>query len=295
MATQGPTNLPAYFSGNADFEAFVTGVHNALAALGFVQTADTGQINPATVAAPAATNTSAGYEIWRFADTLQATVPIFFKVEYGTGSAVNIPAIWITVGSGSNGTGGLTGQVGSRMNSQSNAAKAAGVQLPLYMSSTDLSDLTIAFNVDVNTTSFGSLWHISRPRDHNGAPTNEGVYCAWLPQNGSYSDQFISATGAVGANSGNAFPGVHPGRFGHSSGGENADICPPLLPLSGAWRYTKFAMTGAADFGAGGTFVTVLFGVNHTFLALAKAVGDVNGNNLGNQGTGNPGWAMAWE
>lgn len=77
------------------------------------KTADTGQINWSTVTRPAA-NVAAGYEIRRFDDTLQATAPIFVKLEYGTAGAVLQPAIWITVGTGSNGSGTLTGAVTQR-------------------------------------------------------------------------------------------------------------------------------------------------------------------------------------
>jgi len=86
------------------------GAYNTkLAYFGWVNTADTGQINWTTVLAPTVINTVQGYEIWRMADALQATVPVFMKIEYGAGSIASSPAIWITIGSGSNGTGGLTG------------------------------------------------------------------------------------------------------------------------------------------------------------------------------------------
>lgn len=79
-----------------------------LAAVGLTQTADTGQINWVTVVR-AAVNTEAGYEIWRFNDTQQATAPVFFRVGYGTGSNVSAPRIQFTVGTGSSGAGVITG------------------------------------------------------------------------------------------------------------------------------------------------------------------------------------------
>lgn len=77
------------------------------------KTADTGQINWSTVTRPA-TNTAAGYEIRRFNDSLQATAPIFIKLEYGTFNSAMIPSIWLTVGTGTNGAGTLTGSVTQR-------------------------------------------------------------------------------------------------------------------------------------------------------------------------------------
>jgi hypothetical protein len=47
----------------------------------------------------------AGYEVWRFNDAQQATAPIFLKFEFGS----NVPTVKITVGTGSNGSGTITG------------------------------------------------------------------------------------------------------------------------------------------------------------------------------------------
>lgn len=84
--------------------------------LGVTQTSDTGQINTSTVTRSAVINTAAGYVIGRFNDTAQSTSPIFFKLEFGTGTTQPTnPAMWITVGTGSNGSGTLTGVVSTRV------------------------------------------------------------------------------------------------------------------------------------------------------------------------------------
>lgn len=93
---------------NAGFRAWAAMVHKALVEVGMVQTSDTGQINLETAETPAVNSTYAGYEIFRFDDALQATQPIFIKVEYGRGAAEGRPALRITYGRGSNGSGTLT-------------------------------------------------------------------------------------------------------------------------------------------------------------------------------------------
>lgn len=118
MTTLAPSNILAQDT-NAHFQAWVTEVVNALfTSLGVTQTSDTGQINPATATIPSI-NTAAGYVIGRFNDTLQATAPVFFKLEFGAGAAVGDPQMWITVGTGSNGSGTITNgggaAVGTRM------------------------------------------------------------------------------------------------------------------------------------------------------------------------------------
>src|SRR4051794_39931473 len=99
-------------SSDALFRAWASGISNALGTVGLVKTGDTGQIDFSSVARPTANSQAMGYEIWRFNDSLQATRPVYFKIEYGAGVASVAgapPGIWLTVGTGSNGAGTITG------------------------------------------------------------------------------------------------------------------------------------------------------------------------------------------
>lgn len=92
---------------DAGFRAWGADFSSKLAAVGLVQTADTGQIDWNTVTRPAI-NTQAGYEVWRFNDSLQATAPVYIKFIYGTGASnAARPAIWWTIGNETNGAGGV--------------------------------------------------------------------------------------------------------------------------------------------------------------------------------------------
>lgn len=76
------------------------------------KTADTGQINWVTVTKPVAINTSAGYEIYKFT---QAVGNLFYKIEYGTGGTATATfATWVTIGTGSDGAGNITGVTAAR-------------------------------------------------------------------------------------------------------------------------------------------------------------------------------------
>lgn len=100
-------------STDAEFRALVVELQTQFAAIGLVQAADSGQIDSATVLKPSS-NGVAGYEIWKFNDALQATAPVFLKIEYGFLGA-NIFQLWLTVGTGSDGAGTLTGTVSTRV------------------------------------------------------------------------------------------------------------------------------------------------------------------------------------
>ncbi len=102
--------LTADNSTDAAFRAWGSAISGAIAGLGMVQTADTGQVNWTTVLKPSGSNQVVGYEIWRFADALQATAPIYFKLEYGSNVVgATTPGVRITVGTGSDGAGTITG------------------------------------------------------------------------------------------------------------------------------------------------------------------------------------------
>jgi hypothetical protein len=300
MATQGPTQLPAYFSSAADFQNWVTGIHNALSALGLVQTSDTGQINISTVGAPTTSDQSMGYEIWRFNDTLQSSVPVYFKLEYGSGSpdgSGHCPGLWITPGSASNGAGTLIGQVGYRFHSSPSGNKSAGITLPLYGSiAADAADVTLLVNVDTASQSYGIGFSFFRPRDQNGSPTNEGFLAFyWNPNNGNAQYQFVSAIGSIQNIIAQSAPSVNPNFFtlSKNTAGTNACVCPMILPLSGAWRFGKLLLVGQSDFTVGTPFASTLFGVSHTFLPLNNAMAATNNGNNGL--SGGSGWAIPWE
>ena len=70
---------------DARFRAWGSAISAGLAAVGLVKVAVTGAVNWGTVVrgTAIAAGTPWGFEVWRFADALQATHPVFIKVEYG--------------------------------------------------------------------------------------------------------------------------------------------------------------------------------------------------------------------
>jgi hypothetical protein len=97
---------------------WVTALHTALTTVGLVQTSDTGQVTPSAIAAPTTANVAVGYTVYRFNDAAQSTYPLFLKVEFGSQghatAASGYPGVWLTVGTGSNGSGTITGTLFAR-------------------------------------------------------------------------------------------------------------------------------------------------------------------------------------
>mgnify|MGYP005842865717 CR=1 FL=1 len=72
------------------------------------KTADTGQIDWATVTVPS-TNQSAGFEMYELTDTLSTTAPVFFKITYETGSSASRLEMTIEIGVATDGAGNFVG------------------------------------------------------------------------------------------------------------------------------------------------------------------------------------------
>lgn len=163
---------------DANFRIWGKAVSDGLQAVGGIAKLSagdsSGQIDWATVAKPAA-NTAAGYEMYALADTLQATYPVFIKIEYGSGAAGNNVSIWITVGFAHNGAGTLTGFVTTRLQYNTTQNYAVTVYATSYISA---ATNRLAFRLRNNPGSgTNQPWCLSVERTHaaNGSDTNYGV------------------------------------------------------------------------------------------------------------------------
>ena len=165
-------------SSDAAFRVWVAEIITQLVSTcGLTQTADTGQINTSTVTR-AAINTAAGYVILRFNDTLQSTSPIFLKLEFGSGSATTTPQMWLTVATGSNGSGTLTGTSTTRcavVNGQPATSSVTSYTSRFCYNST-YGVAWMAWKQNMNTTAsttgFAGGFFISRSNDATGAATS---------------------------------------------------------------------------------------------------------------------------
>lgn len=177
--TTATTSAPCSQATNATFQAWVSEVVTALfTTIGLTQTADTGQINPATVAAPGAGSTIQGYVIGRFNDTLQSTAPVFFKLEFGSGSGATNPLMIITIGTGSNGSGTLTGTLSTRVCTNLNniAGNSSTSFTSRFCYNATLGVFWFTFKQGMVASSALATVIIGRSTNSSGASTADGAY-----------------------------------------------------------------------------------------------------------------------
>lgn len=94
------------YSVQANFTAFINGVHQAILNRGWLQTTDTGQCDPATVVVPAS-GAYAGYVNYK---TNDGVGDIFYlRLRFGRSGSVRSCKFDVSVGTGTDGAGNLTG------------------------------------------------------------------------------------------------------------------------------------------------------------------------------------------
>lgn len=273
-------NTPISHTSDATFRLWGSELATKLAAIGLVQTADTGQINWATVTRPAV-NVYAGYEIWRFNDSLQGSAPIFFKLEYGTSNTANGPATRITVGTGSNGSGTITGQsTAATVCCHTGALTDAVTNRQSYACAVDgIAWVTTKYGAggtDVNAVSF----KIERTVDSTGAPTTTGFLlyaCQATTTAGTPTVQFvrtIATASTFAANTSGLYTFVPHGITNSVTGSDTQAFLhwvptPKVAPVLGSCSM----LFAEAAFGT--SFSTTLVGTTpRTYLSVGRSFGD---------------------
>lgn len=288
--------MPVSQATDADFRAWGSALSAGLASAGLVKTADTGQIDWVTVAR-AAGGTSAGYEVWRMNDAMQATKPVFFKLEYGSGPSTSVPHMWLTVGGGSNGSGTITDTYLSRtLIAPNGSLNADGGGRPTYIS---VQPGFVGVVVNGGCLSWAGAnmscgyFFVIRTTDDSAVPTADGL--AVIHQSGG-SGPLASSHRLPGSPKNHAGTGfcLIPG-FISSSGSDTPDgpqAFSHTFFYPKAYRSPFTVSVIDAEVGAGVSFQATPFGATErTFLCLGTQL--INGT--ASQGGTAVTMAMIWE
>lgn len=266
-------------SSDAGFRAWGSEFNAKLAAVGLVQTTDTGQVNWTTVTRPVA-GVATAYEIWKFIDS-----SIYVKVLYGTGSTTSSPRVDFQTGSGSNGSGTLTGQLSTQQTFCQNQALASAVTpYTSYFSHTS-NFLTILWKMNAVTGLYpAACLVIGKTVDGTGAATAVGYGIVRQQQSGignSCDFQIVrnaatAFTGPAGVSGGQV---VSPIGAVTSGVKQNGDIqvylgymaMPDVLP----WVWTPLMFL--ADTVKLSTYpVAMVASASHTYLVIGS-ISNTNG------------------
>jgi hypothetical protein len=264
-----------------------------LTAAGLTQTTDTGQVNWTTAVLPSNGGTTIGYEIWKFNDTLQTTAPIFIKIIYAGGSIQTYwPGISFQVGTGSNGSGTLTGTVDTLASANVYGTVASNTTAyPTYICyNATTGFFGIAYKIGSGIPGFFS---VQRTVDSSAAPTADGCF-VYSATYSSASNQGAAIT--MGWMHGIRFAATASTQTSHQSfcfvpsavtssvlTNGNKQIYPHLGTLPEIWLIHGIGTVLVSEYPAANTFSTTIVGSSSaTYLSLGTTVGNGAINNSAN-------------
>lgn len=302
MTTQSWSTLVRHDS-DAAFRTWGSEFSARLAAVGLIQTSDTGQINWTTVTRPG-TTTDAGYEIWRLDDSQQGVAPIYLRFDYGTGTNAAGPRISVRVGTGSNGSGTLTGTAltGLRIAARGDTAQSTNTARQSYMVHVDG---LFAFNwkIQGNPQAEG-LFIVCRTSDASGSPSATGALVCWGSANSTVNNagrqalRFASPAEAFAATTDHSRSAVcvHPLDPDNSAVGADiqallcSTITPRVEPLAHICGVLPSEVTPGSTFTA-----TMVGNTPRTFLAFSNGGSSTAGVFASANTTNARNFAVVWE
>lgn len=287
MATFTDLTLVADVSTDARFRNICTFIDVGLRTTsGWTKTTCTGEADPTTIAHPTVANTKQGFRVYAMADSLQATAPIYMRVDWGSGGAAATFAMWVTLGTGVNtGTGAITGvafgpiQFGGNTNS-TGAVKSYG------------SGSTNRFCIALFTTTSNVGWMcfgVERTKNSNGVDTSDGLLILGQSTTGgggvadfSQYANFVSLGSQPAQETAWTYvlSHVNPSTFSSNVG------VSLVIQFAGAAVQPgmNFIVTRSSDFAAGATVTVTVYGASRTYQHL-----DVCAQAKANAGSSVPG------
>jgi hypothetical protein len=284
-------------TGDARFRAWGLVISNAIQALGFVKVIDAAQINFVTVARPGA-NASAGYEMYAFGDALQATFPIFMRVDYAIGNVTTIPALWFTFGAGQDGAGNFVGPA-STVQKMAPTTTITDTQTPnVYISGSSAGGrlaLTGRWNAASTSVTTNYFFSVERTHDPAGADTGEGLLIIGTTagtNSTSFRQHVYMPTGAgtVETTLGVMIPSV-----GTGANGTQVAVYPIFL-TKGIYLNPSLNILGYvhANIAALTPVSVTIYGAAHVFLPLGATFGQL-GIRVGPTGVTGSTFLIRWE
>lgn len=255
----------------ANFQSWAGAIHSAITAFGWVQTSDTGQTVPS--AAASVPSNAYNYVIYKANDSLAASMPIYLKFEYGYSSTS--PRIRMTVGTSSNGSGTITGNVVSSAPWEITTLESnqGSTTFPCFFSGDAGNFRMYMWQSPVINT--GVFFSIARSVNSSGAGTSDyftvlsaSAYYGVGPNTGLWQ-QTISSSYVYFRENGFIGIGITAGSGTGAASGTVAAY--PIFPHIGKIGNPLLDVMGACGSDvADGATVTVasMYGSTHSYIAL---------------------------
>lgn len=183
----------------AQYKDVLNAIDGAFTTMGWTKGTDAGTLNISTIAATPVAGANTGWIIYKMGDSLQATAPCFLKITFGAGAGnAAILHLNIQLGTGSNGSGTLTGQVATALNLElSNQDTSYATHVSHYCGASNRMVFSLFdsgpnnyFNTQV------IIFSIERLHDATGVDTAGGFQMI-AASNGVRVSYVVTATGTI--------------------------------------------------------------------------------------------------
>lgn len=263
-------------SSSASWVSIGKNFSDLLTSIGLPKTADSGQIDWFSVSRPASQTTVVGYEIREIPTTVGT---LRMKIEYGSGSSTPQNYGWtLTFGTGSNGSGAITGAFTTSQFCSPNGYAWGNPLSPCYGSSWDGGFALVMW--PSGTESYRYVLFFDQSCDDNGDLTDDGYLWGFANNSKLYTYGYSKTLGAFGQFT--TFPARIPYHY--------KDAVPSAI-YNTKRRYSvlrqqtpkpvwhKNLLIGwAADSSLGSTFTADVLGEDITYLSVGAIFPGLNGN-----------------
>lgn len=274
MATRTSSTLICNNDTDAHFQAWAQFIEDTLVTTGgWVRSTETGETAPGSLAHPTTANTKKGFRVYKMDDSLQSTNPVFMRIDFGSASSATIPAIWLTIGTGSDGSGAISGVVwnGGGSASPNIGSNTSGSTSNNSYGSADTNRATIALFIQNSLTSMPLVFGIERTKDATGADTATGLLLAYTAANSQVfgRSRFLILAGGTQPTEENGLSYILSRQNPSETFGSDIG-CGILIHFKGVAQQpgTNFMMVNSSDVSAEGQFAMTLYGATRTYQQL---------------------------
>lgn len=267
----------------ANFKNWAKAISDFFATIGWTKTADTGQVNWATIGAVPSPGALV-YEIWQPGDAL---TPFYLKIYYGVSTNYsNCPRIVIQIGTGTSGAGALTGYITSSFDNNNFVITVTSTTTGWDCRfSGDASRINIMLYRDETQTYQQMFFGVERSIDASGNYTSDYVTLLGCTGSTNANSHYVFQQSLVfGLGVGYAItPGTYPWiglRNQSTSSGNFIGNIPigPVFPDVGYFGnpMTIVACGSPSDFTEAATYTIAAanmpYGVAHTYIATKRGI-----------------------
>ena len=222
----------------------------------------------ASVTAPSAANQIRVTKIFRMDDASQSTAPLYLLLGFGSGSVAATPALRVAIGTGTDGSGNLTGIFYDSGTTTLLSVGTSNANSMTHYASGDSGRAVVAMATSgtswANTNSF--ILTIERRRDGSGVSQATG-FLFGVKHGSSFKCNACTATATNSQQTGWSFP-ISASTAAAMTFDSKVCIAPLLFPMGPSEIGLNVVATPNTGFPVGSSFTCTVLGSTHTYIAL---------------------------